>query len=112
MVFVQKFSLVPKVTGRAIWLTGVTAAPGTMPWKGARLEHSRDLDNPIWLKVFRNRMFKELAPYRRTRLRLTSLTMGQTMRGYRPGFGTKSRWLLRSMVIGTSDHFRYSGVAG
>jgi hypothetical protein len=34
------------------------------------------------------------------------------MRGYRLGFGTKSRWSLRSKVMGTLDHFSYSGVAG
>jgi hypothetical protein len=31
------------------------------------------------------------------------------MRGYYPGFSTKSGWSLR--VIGTSDHLRYSRVA-
>jgi hypothetical protein len=91
---------------------GIAAALETMPWKGARLGHSRDLDNPIWLKVFRNRMFKELPPSMRTRLSLTSLMMGQTMRGYRPGFGTKTGWSLRLKVMGTSDHFRYSRVMG
>jgi hypothetical protein len=88
---------------------GVIAAPGTMPWKRARLGHSKNLDNPIWSKVFRNRMFKELPPSTRTRLSLISLTMGQTMRGYHPGYGTKSGWSLRSKVMGTSDHLRYSG---
>jgi hypothetical protein len=34
------------------------------------------------------------------------------MRRYHPGFGTKSEWSLRSKVMGTSDHLRYSGVAG
>jgi hypothetical protein len=34
------------------------------------------------------------------------------MRGYRPGFGTKSGWSLWSKVMGTSDHLRYSRVAG
>jgi hypothetical protein len=48
----------------------------------------------------------------RTQLRLMSLTMGLTMRGYRPGFGTMSGWSLRSKVMGTLDHLRYSGVAG
>jgi hypothetical protein len=38
--------------------------------------------------------------------------MGLTMRGYRPGFGTKFRWSLRSKVMETSDHLRYSGVVG
>jgi hypothetical protein len=47
-----------------------------------------------------------------TQLSLTSLTMGLTIRGYRPGFGIKSRWSLRSKVMGTSDYFRYSGVVG
>jgi hypothetical protein len=112
MVPVQKISRVPKVTGRMIWPMGVTAALGTMPWKGARLEHNRDLDNPIWLKVFRNRMLKEVPPSARTRLILTSFTMGQTMRGYNPGIGMKSRWSLQLKVMGTLDHLRYSGVAG
>jgi hypothetical protein len=35
-----------------------------------------------------------------------------TIRGYWPDFGIKSRWSLRLKVMGTSDHFRYSGVAG
>jgi hypothetical protein len=34
------------------------------------------------------------------------------MRGYYPGFGTKSGWLLPSNVMGILDHLRYSGVAG
>jgi hypothetical protein len=83
-----------------------------MSWKGAQLGRSRDLDNPIWSKVFKNRIFMELPPSTRTRLRFTSLTMELTMRGYRLGFGTKSRWSLRSKVMGTLDHFSYSGVAG
>jgi hypothetical protein len=57
-------------------------------------------------------MFRELAPSTRTRLSLTSMTMGQTMRGYRPDFGTKSKWSLQSEVMGTSNNVRYSGVAG
>jgi hypothetical protein len=56
--------------------------------------------------------FRKLPPSMRTRLSLTSLMMGLTMRGYRPGFGTKFRWSLWSKVMGTSDHLRYSGVAG
>jgi hypothetical protein len=59
---------------------GVAVAPETMPWKGARLEHSKDLDKPIWMKVIKNRMFSELPPSTRTPLSLTSLTMGLTMR--------------------------------
>jgi hypothetical protein len=74
--------------------------------------HNRDLDNTIWEKVFKNRMFRELPPSTRTQLSFTSLTMGLTMRGYRPGFGTKFDWSLQSKVIGTSDHFRYLGVVG
>jgi hypothetical protein len=95
--------------GRAIW-PRVVATPGTMPWKGARLGHNKDLDNPIWLRVCMNRMFRELAPSMRTWLSLAFLMMGQTMRGYHPGFGTKSGWSLRSKVMGTSDHLRYSAV--
>jgi hypothetical protein len=106
------FSRVPKATGRVIWLTGVTTMPGTMPSKGPRLEHNRDLDKSIRSKVFRNKMFRELPPLMRTQLSLTSLTMGLIMRGYHPGFGTKSGWSLRSKVMGTSDHLRYLGVAG
>jgi hypothetical protein len=34
-LFVQKFSQVPKVTGRTIWSTGFAAALGTTLWKGA-----------------------------------------------------------------------------
>jgi hypothetical protein len=45
-----------------------------------------------------------------TRLSLMSLTMELTIRGYQPSFGTKSGWSLRSKVMGTSDHFRYSRV--
>jgi hypothetical protein len=48
----------------------------------------------------------------RTRLSLTYLTMGLTMRGYSPGFGTKFGWSLRSKVMGTSDHLRYPGASG
>jgi hypothetical protein len=112
LVSMQKFSRVLKVTGRTIWPMGVAATPGTMPWKGARLGRNKDLDNPIWSKVFRNIMFKELPPLMRTQLSLISLMMGQTMRGYRSGFGIKSGWSLRSKVMGTSDHLRYSGMAG
>jgi hypothetical protein len=83
-----------------------------MPWNKARLGHSVDLDNPIWSKVFKNRMFREMSPSTRTLLSLTSLTMGLTMRGYYPGYGTKSAWSLWSKVMGISDHFMYSGVAG
>jgi hypothetical protein len=82
------------------------------PWKGVQLGHIRDLDNPIWSKVFKNRMFRELPPSTSTQLSLTSLMMGLTMRGCRPSFSTKSGWLLRSKVMGTSYHLRYSGVAG
>jgi hypothetical protein len=89
---------------------GVAAASRTMSWKGARLGHNIDLDNPISSKVFRNRMFREQLPMMRTRLSLTSLMMGQTMIGYHPGFAIKSRWSLQSKVMGTSDYLRYSGV--
>jgi hypothetical protein len=57
IVTVRKFSRVPKVTGRAIWPTGVAATPETVPWKGARLGHNKDLDNPIWSKIFWNKMW-------------------------------------------------------
>jgi hypothetical protein len=67
------------------------------------------MDNLIWSKVFRNRMFRELPPSMRTQLSLTSLTMGQTMSGYRPSFGIKSGWSLWSKVMGTSYYLRYSG---
>jgi hypothetical protein len=43
---------------------------------------------------------------------MSSLTMGLTIRGYRPDFGIKYEWSLRSKVMETSDHFRYSRVAG
>jgi hypothetical protein len=52
MLSIQKFSRVPKVTRRTIWLTGVVVTPGTMPWKEARLGRSRDLNNPIWSNIF------------------------------------------------------------
>jgi hypothetical protein len=68
---------------------GVAAAPGTMPWKGDRLGHNIVLDNPIWSKVFKNKMYRELPPMPRTRWSFTSFMMGLTMRGYHPGFGTK-----------------------
>jgi hypothetical protein len=112
IVHVQKFSRILKVTRRRIWLMGFATTPGTMPWKGARLGCSKDLDNPIWSKFFRNRMFRELPWSTRTQLSLTSMMMGQTMRGYHVGFGTKSGWSMQSKVMGTSDHLRYSGVAG
>jgi hypothetical protein len=73
---------------------------------------SRALDNPIWSKVFKNRIFRELSTSTRTQLSLISLTMGLTMIGYHPSFGTKLGWSLWSKVMGTSDHLRYSGVAG
>jgi hypothetical protein len=88
---------------------GGATAPGTMPWKGAQLGHSRDLGNSIWLNVFRNKMFRGLPPSMRTQLSLTSLTMGVTISRYRPGFGTKSGWSLGSKVMGTSYHLRYTG---
>jgi hypothetical protein len=44
---VHKFSRVLKVTRREIWSIGIAAVVGTIPWKGARLGHKRDLDNPI-----------------------------------------------------------------
>jgi hypothetical protein len=81
-----------------------------MEW--TRLGHNVDLDNPIWLNVFKNRMFRELPPLIRTQLSLTSFMMGLQIRGYRHSFGTKSGWSLLSKLMGTSDHFRYSGVAG
>jgi hypothetical protein len=76
------------------------------------MERSADLDSSIWLNVFKNNMFRELSPLTRTQLSLTSLTMGLTIRGYRPSFGIKSGWSLRSKVMGTSYHFGYPGVAG
>jgi hypothetical protein len=79
--------------------------------EGARLGSNIDLESPISSKVFKNRMFKRLHPSSRTWLSLMSLTMGLTIRGYQPSFRMKSGWLLRSKVIGTSDHFRYLGVA-
>jgi hypothetical protein len=112
MLFVRKFSRVPKVTGRMIWPTGVATAPVTMSWMGSRLGCSRDLDNPIWLNVFRNIMFRELPPSMRTRLSLTSLMMWLTIIGYRPGFGMMSKCSLWSKVMGASEHLRYSGVVG
>jgi hypothetical protein len=74
--------------------------------------HNRALDNPILSKVFKNSIFRELPPSTRTQLSLKSLTIGLTMRVYCPGFGTKLGWLLRSRVMGTLDHLRYSGVEG
>jgi hypothetical protein len=91
---------------------GVAATPGTIPWEGAELACIRDLDNPIWSKVFRKGRVREMPPSTSTRLSLTSFTIGQTTRGYRPGFGIKSGWSPRSKVMGTSDHLRYSGVVG
>jgi hypothetical protein len=91
---------------------GVTATLGTILRKGARLGCSVVLDSPIWSKVFKNKMFRELPPSTRTQLSLTSLMMGLTIRGYRLGFGIKSGWSLWSKVMGTLDHFRYSGVVG
>jgi hypothetical protein len=38
--------------------------------------------------------------------------MGLAIRGYRPSYGIKSGWLLRLKVMGTSNHFMYSGVVG
>jgi hypothetical protein len=58
------------------------------------LGHSTDLESPIWLKVFKNNMFRELPPLMRTQLNLTSLTMGLIIRGYRPYFRMKFEWLL------------------
>jgi hypothetical protein len=112
MYYVRKFFRVLKVTGRVIWPMGVTDSPGTIPWKGARLGCSANLYNPIWWKVIKNRIFRELPPSTRTQLSLTSLTMRLTIKGYRPGFGIKSGWSLRLKVMGTLDHFRYSRVVG
>jgi hypothetical protein len=55
---------------------------------------------------------RELPPYTSTQLSLTSFMMGQTTRGYHPSFGIKSGWSPRSKIMGTSDHLRYSRVAG
>jgi hypothetical protein len=96
---VRKFSRVLKVTGRVIWPTGVAAALGTITWKGAQLGRSADLDNPIWSKVFKNKIFRELPPSTRTRLSLTSLMMGLTIRVCQPDFGIKSGWSLQSKVM-------------
>jgi hypothetical protein len=85
---------------------------GDYAMEGSPTGAQRDLDNPIWLKVIWNRIFKELPPSTRIRLSLTSLMMGQTMRGYRPNFGTKFGWSLWSKMMGTSGHLRYSGVMG
>jgi hypothetical protein len=57
-------------------------------------------------------MFRELSPSRRTQLSFTFLMMGLMIRGYRPGFGTKTGWSLRSKLMGNSNHYRYSRVAG
>jgi hypothetical protein len=62
-----------------------------MPRKGGQLVCNKDLDHPIWSKVFKKRMVRELPPSMRTRMSLTSLMMGQTLSGYHPDFGTKSR---------------------
>jgi hypothetical protein len=48
----------------------------------------------------------------KTQLSFSSLMMGQTMRGNCPGLGKKSVWSLRPKVMGTSDHLRYTGLAG
>jgi hypothetical protein len=80
-----------------------------MPWNEARLGPNTDLDNPIWWKIFKNRMFKELPPLIRTQLSLICFMMGLIVTGYRPYFGTESEWLLQLKVMGTSNHFRYSG---
>jgi hypothetical protein len=37
------------------------------------------------------------------------MMMGLTIRGYQLGFGMKSGWSLQSKIVGTTDHFRYSG---
>jgi hypothetical protein len=107
-VFCAKVFLGPKVFGPM----GVTATLGTMSWNRARLGHNADLDNPIWQIVFKNRMFRELPHSRRTQLSFTSLTLGLTMRGYCLSFCTKFEWSLQLKLMGTSDHLRYSGVAG
>jgi hypothetical protein len=91
---------------------GIAAAPGTIPWKGARLVCRMDLDSPIWSKVFRKRMLRELLPSTSTQLSLTSFTMGHTTRGNCHVFVIKSRWSPRSKVMGTLDHLRYWGVGG
>jgi hypothetical protein len=91
---------------------GVVVVLGTIPWKGARLGCRRDLDNPIWSKVFRKKRLRELPPSTSTLLSLTSFMMEQTTRGYCPGFGIKSGWSPWSKVMGILDHLRYSGVAG
>jgi hypothetical protein len=64
------------------------------------------------VECHKNRMLRELPLSTRTQLSMSSLTMGLTIRGYRPDFGIKYEWSLRSKVMETSDHFRYSRVAG
>jgi hypothetical protein len=51
---VQKFSQIMKATGRVIWPMGVTTAPGTIPWKGVRLERCADLESAIYQTQFRS----------------------------------------------------------
>jgi hypothetical protein len=108
----RKFSWVSNVTGRVICPTSVTMALGTIPRKGTLQDCSAILGRPIWSIVFRNRMLIELPPSTRTRLILLSLMMGLMIRGYRPDVGMKSGPSLRLTVMDTSDHFRYSGLAG
>jgi hypothetical protein len=57
-------------------------------------------------------MSRELPPSTRTRLTLTSLMIGQSMKGYHPDVWTMSGWSLQSKVMGTLHHLRYSGVVG
>jgi hypothetical protein len=52
--------------GKRDMTDGVATVAGTIPWKGTRLRRKRDLNNPIWSKVFRKRRLRELPPSTRT----------------------------------------------
>jgi hypothetical protein len=67
---------------------------------------------PYLVKSLQKRRSRELLPSTSTRLSLMSFTMGQTTRGYIPGFGIKYVCSPRSKVMETSDHISYSGVVG
>jgi hypothetical protein len=88
---------------------GVSAAPGTIPWKGAWLVRRMDLDSPIWSKVFSKRMLRELPPSTSTQLSLTSFMMGHTTKVNCPGFVIKFGWSPRLKVMGTLDRHDLPG---
>jgi hypothetical protein len=81
--------------------------------EGAQLGCSRDLDNPIWSKVFENKIYIQgSTDIDEDSVELDILDNGANYEKIPPWRWQKVGVALWSKVIGTSDHLRYLGVAG